>query len=65
MAWMNTIIHDMEGEIDIGDTMRNPKFLEKSSLEKFDLVTANPMWNQDGYDERFYDEDTYSRFAAG
>lgn len=65
MAWMNMIIHDMEGEIAIGDTMRNPKFLEKSSLRKFDLVAANPMWNQDGFDERFYDEDTYGRFGAG
>ena len=65
MAWMNMIIHDMEGEITIGDTMRNPKFLEKSSLRRFDLVTANPMWNQDGFDEKFYDEDTYGRFGAG
>ena len=65
MAWMNMIIHDMEGEIAIGDTMRTPKFLNKSSLEKFDLVAANPMWNQDGFAEKFYDEDTYSRFGAG
>jgi type I restriction enzyme M protein len=65
MAWMNNIIHDMEGDIAIGDTMRNPKFLEKSSLRKFDLVAANPMWNQDGFDEKFYDEDPYNRFGAG
>jgi len=65
MAWMNMIIHDMEGEIAIGDTMRTPKFLNKSSLEKFDLVAANPMWNQDGFDEKFYDKDEYDRFGAG
>ena len=59
------IIHDMEGEIAIGDTMRTPKFLNKSSLEKFDLVAANPMWNQKGYDAKFYDEDTYNRFPVG
>lgn len=65
MAWMNMIIHDMEGEIAIGDTMRTPKFLEKSSLQTFDLVTANPMWNQDGFDVAFYDSDPYERFGAG
>lgn len=65
MAWMNMIIHDMEGEIVIGDTMRNPKLLEKTGLRKFDIVTANPMWNQDGFDTEFYDSDTYERFEAG
>ena len=65
MAWMNMIIHDMEGHIAIGDTMRNPKFLKKSSLETFDLVTANPMWNQDGFTTELYDSDPYERFGAG
>jgi len=32
MAKMNTIIHDMEGSIAIGDTMRNPKLLDGSCL---------------------------------
>ena len=65
MAKMNTIIHDMEGSIAIGDTMRNPKFLDGSSLKTFDIVTANPMWNQDGYDSEFYENDTYERFERG
>jgi len=65
MAKMNTIIHDMEGSIAIGDTLRNPKFLDGSSLKTFDIVTANPMWNQDGYDSDFYENDTYERFKRG
>ncbi|MFH0989741.1 MAG: N-6 DNA methylase [bacterium] len=65
MAKMNTIIHDMEGSITIGDTMRNPKLLDGSSLKTFDIVTANPMWNQDGYDSDFYENDTYERFKRG
>ncbi|OGV59073.1 MAG: DNA methyltransferase [Lentisphaerae bacterium RIFOXYA12_FULL_48_11] len=65
MAQMNMIIHDMQGEMAIGDTLRNPKFLEGSALKKFDLVTANPMWNQDGYITDFYEQDTYNRFPAG
>ena len=65
MAKMNMIIHDMEGDIAIGDTLRNPKFLEGSRLKTFDLVVANPMWNQDGYDTSFYESDTFSRFNNG
>ncbi len=65
MAKMNMIIHDMEGEIAIGDTMRNPKMLEGSALRQFDLVTANPMWNQDQYNTEFYENDTFDRFTFG
>jgi type I restriction enzyme M protein len=65
IAKMNTIIHDMEGEIAIGDTLRNPKFLNGSKLKTFDLVAANPMWNQDGYDDSFYESEPYGRFALG
>ena len=43
IAKMNMIIHDMEGEIGIGDTFRNPKFLNGPRLKTFDLVAANPM----------------------
>ena len=65
MAKMNMIIHDMEGDIAIGDTLRNPKFLNGSILKTFDLVVANPMWNQDGYDSEFYEADTFNRFECG
>ncbi len=63
IAKMNMIIHDMEGEIVIGDTLRNPKLLEGSGLKRFDLVTANPMWNQDGYTAEFYENDPFERFT--
>ncbi|MFH1904592.1 MAG: N-6 DNA methylase, partial [bacterium] len=65
MAKMNMIIHDMEGDIMIGDTLRNPKLLKGSKLKTFDLVVANPMWNQDGYTEDFYEADTFNRFENG
>ncbi|MBU0477727.1 type I restriction-modification system subunit M [bacterium] len=65
MAKMNMIIHDMEGDIMIGDTLRNPKLLKASKLKTFDLVVANPMWNQDGYTEEFYEADTFNRFENG
>ena len=65
MAKMNMFIHDMEGDVAIGDTLVSPKFLSGSALKKFDLVVANPMWNQDGYDTQFYEGDTFNRFDCG
>ncbi|HCM75439.1 MAG TPA: DNA methyltransferase, partial [Cytophagales bacterium] len=46
MSKMNMVIHDMEGDIEIGDTLKNPKFKVKNKLKIFDRVVANPMWNQ-------------------
>ncbi|MCG3110991.1 MAG: type I restriction-modification system subunit M [Candidatus Manganitrophus sp. SB1] len=62
MANMNMIIHDMEGEIQIGDTFRKPKFREKNRLQTFDRVVANPMWNQTEFKEKDYDADELDRF---
>lgn len=65
MAWMNMIIHDMEGKIEIGDTFRNPKFKVNNRLQKFDAVVANPMWNQDWFTSDDYDNDELNRFPNG
>lgn len=68
MANMNMIIHDMQGKIEIGDTMKSPKFIERSELKHFDRVIANPMWNQDSNSlpylgESFFSNDPYERFS--
>ena len=65
MANMNMIIHDMEGQIEIGDTFRNPKFRKFNRLQAFDRVVANPMWNQDWFTEKDYDTDELDRFPKG
>ena len=65
MANMNMIIHDMEGQIEIGDTFKNPKFRHKGKLRTFDRVVANPMWNQDWFLESDYDNDELDRFPPG
>ena len=65
MANMNMIIHDMEGEIQIGDTFRNPKFRRANRLQTFDRAVANPMWNQTGFTEKDYDADELDRFPKG
>jgi type I restriction enzyme M protein len=62
IARMNMVIHDMEGEIVRGNSMSNPKFRNSdTSLKKFDIVIANPMWNQP-FDEPVYENDPFSRF---
>ena len=65
MANMNMIIHDMEGEIQIGDTFRKPKFRQGNRLQIFDRVVANPMWNQNEFKEKDYDADELDRFPKG
>ncbi|MGJ3244098.1 MAG: N-6 DNA methylase [Opitutales bacterium] len=65
MANMNMIIHDMQGQIEIGDTFKNPKFRTGGKLRSFDRVVANPMWNQDWFTEADYDADELNRFPAG
>ncbi|MEK7856347.1 MAG: N-6 DNA methylase, partial [Acidobacteriota bacterium] len=62
IASMNMIIHDMEGEILRGDSMRNPKFKDGDTrLKKFDIVVSNPMWNQP-FDPSVFENDGFERF---
>ncbi|NQE54171.1 hypothetical protein C5S29_11310 [ANME-1 cluster archaeon GoMg3.2] len=70
MSKMNMVIHDMEGEIEIGDTLKNPKFKDGGKLKKFDRVVANPMWNQSKdslpyINDDFFIDDELERFPAG
>lgn len=52
LAKMNLYIHDIKNaKLALGDTLLYPKFKEGEKLQKFDVVIANPPWNQDGYDE--------------
>ncbi len=66
MARMNSFIHDMDAQIAVGDTMRRPAFKDADGrLTKFDIVTANPMWNQDFEPESTYEHDPFERFTLG
>ena len=64
MAKMNMFIHDMETEIRLGNTMVRPFTNVNGSLRKFDLVTANPMWNQN-FSQDVYENDPFERFQYG
>ena len=65
MAKMNAFIHDMEAQVALGDTMNRPAFMNPNgSLQEFDIVTANPMWNQD-FPQDTYENDSFGRFKFG
>lgn len=65
MANMNMVIHDMEGKLEIGDTMKSPKFKDGNRLKRFDLIVTNPMWNQKTFVDKDYENDELDRFNAG
>ncbi|GER88960.1 DNA methyltransferase [Dictyobacter vulcani] len=64
MAKMNMFLHDYtDSSFAVGDTFTKPGFgAEGSGLQQFDYVVANPMWNQDAYEESFYEHDPWGRF---
>ena len=65
MSRMNAFLHDMDADIALGDTMRSPAFMGRDGkLRQFDIVTANPMWNQD-FPDSLYKNDTAGRFGRG
>ncbi|MCX7854743.1 MAG: type I restriction-modification system subunit M [Anaerolineae bacterium] len=65
IARMNTVIHNMDADIRLGDTMRRPAFTDQAGrLLQFDLVVANPMWNQN-FPQDIYGNDLYDRFRFG
>ncbi|MER5868476.1 N-6 DNA methylase [Streptomyces sp. NPDC002044] len=62
VARMNTIIHDMDVDLQRGDTMITPRFRDASgSLKRYDIVVANPMWNQP-FDPGLFTDDPFDRF---
>lgn len=64
VAQMNGIIHDMEIEVARGDTMINPKFrTADGKVRAFDIVVANPMWNQPFAPDVFAN-DPFDRFRT-
>jgi type I restriction enzyme M protein len=64
VAQMNAIIHDMDVEMARGDTMINPKFkTADGKIRAYDIVVANPMWNQPFHPDIFAD-DPFDRFRT-
>lgn len=64
VARMNSIIHDMDVDLERGDTIINPKFrTADGALRQSDIVVANPMWNQP-FDPDLFLNDPFDRFTT-
>jgi type I restriction enzyme M protein len=64
---MNMILHGYDNAHTFhGDTFDNPKHTENGQLKKFDIVLANPPWNQNNWHyEKWKNGDPYNRFVFG
>ena len=67
LAVMNMFLHGYDNaNIRWGDTIRNPLHLESStSLEKFDVVVANPPFSLKKWGKDEAENDTFNRFWRG
>ncbi len=63
---MNLFLHEMDAaRIEWGDTLLNPKLVEKDKLMRFDIVVANPPFSLDKWGAEKADADPHRRFARG
>ncbi|MFJ5442835.1 type I restriction-modification system subunit M [Pectobacterium sp. CHL-2024] len=67
LAKMNMFLHGEDNhKIEWGDTIRNPKLLDKNgNLKLFDIVTANPPFSLDKWGYSDVESDKFSRFRRG
>ena len=63
---MNMLVHNKDAaRIEWGDTIGNPKLIEKDSLMKFDIVVANPPFSLDKWGAESAEADRFHRFHRG
>ena len=66
IARMNLFLHDLEDfRIVRGDTLRDPRFLQRSGLRKFDVVVANPPFSLKNWGADTWANDPYGRAFCG
>lgn len=66
LAKMNMFLHGVDNSrLEWGDTIRNPKLLEKNTTMKFEVVVANPPFSLDKWGHEEAANDPYNRFHRG
>ncbi len=66
IARMNLYLHGIEDfHIATGDTLRNPLFIHRGQLQKFDYVVANPPFGLDGWGADQFETDIWGRNIWG
>ncbi len=66
IARMNLFLHGiMDFEIERGNTLSEPRFLEGDQLKQFDIVLANPPYSIKQWDRQLWAADPYGRNKFG
>ncbi len=66
IARMNLFLHNIEDfQIERGDTLADPKFIEGDKLRQFDVVLANPPYSIKQWDRDAWESDRYGRNIYG
>ena len=66
IARMNLIIHGLEDfRVVQGDTLRDPRFLDQSQLQKFDVAMASPPFSLKNWGAERWVGDPYGRSFCG
>ena len=63
---MNMLLHGISGaRIEKGDTIREPKLLQKGKLIEYDIVIANPPFSLKNWGVESAENDSFGRFKYG
>lgn len=63
---MNLFLHGIENfHIANDDTLKSPAFIEKGTIQQFDLVLANPPYSISQWDRGAFENDKYGRNFLG
>ena len=66
IARMNLVLHGVEDfAIAVGDTLSNPAFIEGDSLQRFDVVLANPPYSIKKWNRGAWQSDPWGRNLLG
>ena len=60
IAKMNMYVHQVDGQIERGNTLTDPKFVEGERVQQFDCVVANPPFSVKKWGTQ--EQDKYKRF---
>jgi type I restriction enzyme M protein len=66
IARMNLFLHGiLDFNIERGNTLSEPKFLERDRLKQFDVALANPPYSIKSWDRKLWSADPYGRNRFG
>lgn len=66
IARMNMLLHGFEEfNVERGDTLKDPRFIQYDRLQQFDIVLANPPYSIKSWDQGAFTNDPYGRNIWG